>query len=67
MTDFDKAEQQIFGLIEAADTNQAALAGAIKALQTEREALHLALQTALADEMRQSLAGFKPPPRPSVD
>ena len=55
MTDFDKAEQQIFGLIEAADTNQAALAGAIKALQLEREALRQALRAALADEMRQSL------------
>ncbi len=57
MKDFDETEQQIFGLIEAADTNQAALAEAIQALQAEREALRQALRAALADEMRQSLAG----------
>ncbi len=57
MKDFNEAEQQIFGLIEAADTNQAALAEAIQALQTEREALRQALKATLTDEMRQSLAG----------
>ncbi len=57
MKDFDETEQRIFGLIEAADTNQAALAEAIKALRAEREALRQALRAALADEMRQSLAG----------
>ena len=57
MKDFNEAEQQIFGLLEAADTNQAALAEAIKALQAEREALRQVLRAALAEEMRQSLSG----------
>lgn len=48
MKDFDEAEQQIFGLIEAADTNQTALSEAIQALHAEREALRQALRAALA-------------------
>ena len=37
MKDLDEAEQQIFGLLEAADTNQAALSEAIKGSVHETE------------------------------